>query len=57
MITAVQCKEYLTRCQKLGTEPNISMERTRSIMSVCGALIMLAQHVDSYHALVKDEGK
>jgi hypothetical protein len=57
MITAAQCKTYLTECEAAGTAPEISIQRATAAMAICHALITLAHHVAHYDAIVKKEGK
>ena len=41
MITSAQCKTYLDECHVLGTDPDISVQRATSVMSICRTLIEL----------------
>jgi hypothetical protein len=50
MITAAQCKSYLTECRSVGTAPNISLQRATAAMAICQALTALANRVAHYDA-------
>jgi hypothetical protein len=55
MITVAQCDAYFADCQKLGTDPAISLERARAIIGICHAWIQLTQRVRHYELVVKRE--
>lgn len=55
MITAAQCKTYLSECEMLGTKADISIQRTTAILAVRRAWVVLAQQVARYDAVIEDE--
>jgi hypothetical protein len=57
MITSAQCKNFLDECHVLGTDPDISVQRATSVMSICRALIQLNAQLAHYDMVVEAEGK
>jgi hypothetical protein len=57
MITSAQCKTYLDECYVLGTDPDISVQRATSVMSICRALIQLGARLAHYDMIMEAEGK
>ena len=51
MITAAQCKTYLSECEMLGTKADISIQRATAILAVRRAWVVLAQQVARYDAV------
>jgi hypothetical protein len=57
MITSAQCKTYLDECHVLGTDPDISVQRATSVMSICRALIQLGARLAHYDMIVEAEAE
>jgi hypothetical protein len=56
MITSRQCRTYSKDCQDCGTAGGISIRRATALMAISRSWNVLANQVDRYDAIVKEEG-
>lgn len=56
MITAAQCRTYATDCQGRGMAAGISIRRASALLAMSRSWSALANQVERYNAILKEEG-
>jgi hypothetical protein len=56
MITAAQCRTYATDCQHRGIAAGISIRRATALLAMSRSWSVLANQVERYDAILKEEG-
>jgi len=56
MITAAQCRTYATDCQHRGIAAGISIRRATALLAMSRSWSALANQVERYNAILKEEG-
>jgi hypothetical protein len=56
MITAAQCRTYATDCQYRGIAAGISIRRATALLAMSRSWSALANQVERYDAILKEEG-
>jgi hypothetical protein len=56
MITAAQCRTYAMDCQHRGIAAGISIRRATTLLAMSRSWSTLANQVERYDAILKEEG-
>jgi hypothetical protein len=56
MITSRQCRIYSAECRDRGTAAGISIRQTTALVAMSRSWNVLANQVDRYDAILKEEG-
>ena len=57
MITAYQCRTHAAECMALGMQANLPAERVKILTAMARSWTTLAEQMERYDALLKEEAK
>jgi hypothetical protein len=55
MVTADDCRAHVIECLRLRNTGNVSPRRVASLMAMMASWVALANQIESYEALLKEE--